>query len=127
MARCPKGTTRLAGLLKRRPARNRLEAPVPVVVFESPDRPAREVQAPRGGRLVDICDNESAPVPFSCRSASCGTCRVDILEGAELLEAPADDELEVLDIFGDDPTRRRLACQMCLRGGDGRLRIRPCE
>jgi len=99
---------------------------MPVVVFECPGLPLLEVTAPRGARLVDLCDEKSAGVPFSCRSASCGTCRVDVLEGAELLDPPADEELDVLDLFGDDPTRCRLACQIRLREtGDGRLHIRP--
>jgi ferredoxin len=100
---------------------------MPLVVFESPGAPPLEVAAPDGGALVDLCDAESAPVPFSCRSASCGTCRVDVLEGAELLEPPADDELDVLDIFGDDPAARRLACQARVRLGGGRLRVRPAD
>lgn len=101
---------------------------MPVVVFESPEGlPAVEVDAPEGGRLVDLCDEGGAAVPFSCRSASCGTCRIDLLEGAELLEPPDDDELELLELFGDDPSRCRLACQARLRAGAGRLRVRPSE
>jgi ferredoxin len=100
---------------------------MPVVVFESPEAPPLEVAVPEGGALVDLCDAESAPVPFSCRSASCGTCRVDVLEGADLLEPPADEELEILDIFGDDPAARRLACQARVKLGDGRIRVRPSE
>lgn len=78
-----------------------------------------------GIRLVDLCDEKSAPVPFSCRSASCGTCRVAVLAGAELLEPPRDDELEVLDVFGDDPGATRLACQARLKAGPGLVRVRP--
>jgi len=100
---------------------------VPLIVFESPGSPPLEVPAPDGGALVDICDNETAPVPFSCRSASCGTCRIDVLEGAELLDPPADEELDVLDVFGDDPASRRLACQARVRPGAGRLRVRPAD
>ena len=100
---------------------------MPLVVFESPDSPPLEVSAPRAGRLLDLCDEKSAGIPFSCRSASCGTCRVDVLEGAELLDPPADEELDVLEIFGDDPKRRRLACQVTFREGDGRLRVRPSD
>lgn len=100
---------------------------MPLVVFESPGFAPLEVDVPGGGPLVDICDEHGAPVPFSCRSASCGTCRIDVLEGEGLLEPPADDELDVLDIFGDDPKTRRLACQACLRQGPGRLRVRPAD
>ncbi len=101
---------------------------MPIVIFESPGgQPAVEVDAPDGGRLVDLCDDAGAPVPFSCRSASCGTCRIDVLEGIDRLEPPGDDELELLDIFGDNPGRCRLACQACVRAGPGRLRVRPSE
>jgi ferredoxin len=48
-----------------------------------------------------------------------------LIEGADLLEPPSEDELELLDIFGDDPRTVRLACQARLRvGGGGRLRLK---
>jgi ferredoxin len=102
---------------------------MPLVIFESVESgvSAVEADAPAGTRLVDLCDERNAPVPFSCRSASCGTCRIDVLEGAELLEPPRDEELDVLDIFGDDPARRRLACQAQVRPGSGRVRVRPVD
>ncbi len=100
---------------------------MPLVVFETPGSTSIEIAAPDGIRLIDLCDEQPATVPFSCRSASCGTCRVDVLEGADLLEPPADEELDVLDIFGDDPARRRLACQLRVRPGPGRLRVRPAD
>jgi ferredoxin len=103
---------------------------MPVIVFECPSAPPLEIRAEAGSRLLDLCDEHGVGVPFSCRSASCGTCRIDVLEGAGLLEPPADEELEVLDIFGDDPGERRLACQARLRGegdGEARLRVRPSE
>jgi ferredoxin len=100
---------------------------VPAVVFESRDAGPLEVSAPDGGALIDLCDERSAPIPFSCRSASCGTCRVVVLEGADLLDPPRDDELDVLDAFGDDPAETRLACQARLKPGPGLLRVRPAD
>lgn len=76
-----------------------------------------------GGPLVDICDEARAAVVFSCRSASCGTCRVEVLEGADLLEPPKRDELDVLEIFASPPTHR-LACQTVGRPGPGRVHLR---
>jgi len=96
---------------------------VPSVAFQRPGGTVAEVDVPGGARLLDLCDALQAPVPFSCRSASCGTCRIEILEGADLLEPPREDELEVLAVFGDDPGRRRLACQARVRPGAGRLRV----
>lgn len=83
-------------------------------------------EAPRGGSLVDVIDAARAPVPFSCRSATCGTCRIEILEGIDLFEPaePAEDEL--LAIFGDAPNFR-LACQAKLRKAEGVIRLRIAD
>jgi len=88
--------------------------------------PAVAVDLPDGGALVDVCDDAHAPVPFSCRSASCGTCRVEVLAGAALLEPPKRDELEVLDIFTAAPTHR-LACQAVVRAGPGLVVLRSAS
>lgn len=93
--------------------------------------PPVSMDAEEGGPLIDICDEAGAAVVFSCRSASCGTCRVDVLEGAELLEPPKRDELDVLEIFAaavseEAPSRtpRRLACQAVARAGSGLIHLR---
>lgn len=82
------------------------------------------VAAPEGARVMDLADEhpESA-VPFSCRFANCGTCRVEVLEGLELCEPPTEREARVRRIFsdGDDV---RLACQLRVRAGDGVVRLR---
>jgi ferredoxin len=76
------------------------------------------------GRHVDLCDAYGAPIPLACRVASCGTCRIHVLEGAgDLL--PADvDELELLHVFDAEPPHVRLACQAKLRTGATRLRVK---
>jgi ferredoxin len=78
-----------------------------------------------GDALIDISDEVSAPISFSCRSASCGTCRVEVLEGEALLAPASPEEQEVLDIF-DAPASQRLACQARLVEGaeEGRVRLR---
>nr|PZN17643.1 MAG: ferredoxin [Pseudomonadota bacterium] len=81
------------------------------------------IDAPEGGDLVDICDYHLAPIPFSCRSASCGTCHVEVLEGADLLEPPEGPEAELLELLGGGPYR--LACQARVRPGPGLVRLRP--
>jgi 2Fe-2S ferredoxin len=80
-----------------------------------------------GSAVIDACDAHGAPVPFCCRSASCGTCRVHVVEGSEYLVPPAQDELDVLEVYDDDPARIRLACQARLRPGEVTVRLRPVE
>ncbi|MDC0748440.1 2Fe-2S iron-sulfur cluster-binding protein [Polyangium mundeleinium] len=86
--------------------------------------PAAGVDAEPGDALVDVSDACRAPVSFSCRSASCGTCLVEVLEGAALLAPPKADESEVLDLF-DAPPSQRLACAARLVAqGEGLVRLR---
>jgi ferredoxin len=83
-------------------------------------------EAPQGGPLVDVCDRATAPVPFSCRSATCGTCRIEILAGAEFFEPRETAEAELLEILGDPP-RFRLACQAKLKKSEGVIRLRIAD
>ena len=85
-----------------------------------------ETEAPEGGALVDLCDSLAAPVPFSCRSATCGTCRVEVLAGLELFAAPREDEAALLRILGDGP-HIRLACQAELLPGPGLVQLRIAD
>jgi ferredoxin len=86
----------------------------------------RTVEVPEGGPLVDVCDETLAPVPFSCRSATCGTCRIEVLQGVELFEPRGPEEEELLDILGD-PASVRLACQAKLKKTDGLVRLRIAD
>ncbi|MBX3246548.1 MAG: 2Fe-2S iron-sulfur cluster binding domain-containing protein [Myxococcales bacterium] len=86
-----------------------------------------ETEIAPGTRFIDVTDEHpEAEVPYSCRSASCGTCRVAVVEGMELIAEPEDDELEVLEVFGDDPKSIRLCCQIRLRS-EGRVVLRVVE
>ena len=77
-----------------------------------------------GGKLADICDAApQAVVPFSCRSANCGTCRVVILEGGNELQSQDDEELDLLEIFRAPPSHR-LACCASVKPGDGLVVLR---
>lgn len=97
------------------------------IVAESPAGRVVEIDAPGGAALVDLFDQHRAPVPFNCRSASCGMCRVRVLEGAGDLAPPAEDELDLLAVFDQAPPLVRLACQVRLREGAARVRVRAVE
>jgi ferredoxin len=95
-----------------------------IVFFEGVLGRMKVMEAPDGGELLDICDEHLAPVAFSCRSASCATCQVQVVEGAELLEPPALEERELLTLLGG-PSNNRLACQARIKPGLGRIRLKP--
>lgn len=98
---------------------------MPTVIFESNDGAVRvTAAAPNGGSLADLIDDNNAPIPFSCRSASCATCHIEVLEGEEALTPPEDEELDVLDAIGATPPKFRLACCAQLRAGAGNVRVR---
>lgn len=60
-------------------------------------------------RLMDVIDAGEVPVPFGCRAGTCGTCRVEIEGGGEVLEPPDAHECWQLDrLVG---ASLRLACQ----------------
>lgn len=92
--------------------------------FEDADgRHVLSADADPTDRLIDVCDSCRTPIEFSCRSGTCGTCRIEVREGAEFLEAPRADEIETLESF-DAPPSHRLACRVRLRGVEARLRLR---
>ncbi len=97
---------------------------MPKVIFEGS---TLSVDVPEGGSLADVCDKHQSPVPFSCRSANCGTCRIEVLEGADLIKPPEDEELDILDVFSLKAPKFRLACQSQLVPGAGTVRVRPLE
>jgi ferredoxin len=98
---------------------------MPTIEFEGAGIAKDKItEAPNGGPLVDICDQILAPIPFSCRSASCGTCHIRVLEGADLLEPPDEAEADLLDLL-DGPADGRLACQAVVKAGAGFIRVRP--
>lgn len=82
------------------------------------------VAAPNGGRVMDLADEHPATaVPFSCRFANCGTCRVEVTEGLAHCEPATEREARVQRTFYDSE-RVRLACQLRVREGDGVVRLR---
>lgn len=98
---------------------------MPTVTFESSDGSIKKtVEAPNGGSLADLCDDHEAPIPFSCRSASCATCHIEVLEGQAELLPPDDEELDVLDAIDAEPPRYRLACCAKMKPGAGIVRVR---
>jgi 2Fe-2S ferredoxin len=105
----------------------RVESESARLIAEARDGRVIEVEAALGTSLLDASDGPEAPIPYCCRSASCGTCRVEVLEGADCLSQPEEDELDVLDMYGESAERVRLACQakLCISGAN--IRVRALE
>ena len=69
-----------------------------------------EYDVPDGARLDELF--EKAGVPFSCNSGVCGTCQIEVKEGAENLEDLNQEETDL----GMDKTHR-LGCQCVVKAG----------
>src|SRR5262245_14223188 len=71
-----------------------------------------ETRIERGTRVLDVTDEHpEADVAYSCRDASCGTCRVEVVQGAEAFASPEVHEASLLALQSA-PSGVRLACQL---------------
>ena len=73
------------------------------------------VEAPAGTPLQRIADAAGADITFGCRTGSCGTCRVRVVEGLAQCSEPGSEERDFLKGL-DAPADQRLACQVCVLG-----------
>ena len=69
-----------------------------------------EYEIPDGASLAETC--EKAGIPFSCNSGVCGTCQIEILEGADNLNELNKEEQ---DLAMD--RNHRLGCQCAIKSG----------
>ncbi len=77
----------------------------------------KKVELPDNYPIKEAC--MELDVPFGCQSGLCGTCKIDILEGAENLEELTPEEKEM----GDRDYTHRLACQAKIKSGF--IKIKP--
>lgn len=72
-----------------------------------------EVEIEDNGSIAQVC--EEAGVPFACTEGVCGTCIVEVVEGAENLSEPTQAEI---DFLGESGTKReRMCCQAKIKQG----------
>lgn len=83
------------------------------ITFVDDDTAAPEV--PEGKTLSEDLDITKSPILFGCRTGICGTCLVEIVEGADQLPPPDEDELEILELYAEGLKNARLACQIDVR------------
>ena len=80
-------------------------------------------EVPHSTSFLDFCQEHDAPHDFGCTIGSCGTCRLEIVEGAENVQPITDEERETLEMVTDVPGAR-LGCQMKILGD---VAIRPVD
>jgi ferredoxin len=72
-----------------------------------------EVKPSRGTSLMEVLTRENFDVAAICGGmASCGTCHIEVLKGAEVLDEPEDDETFMLDSLPNLTDHSRLSCQI---------------
>lgn len=69
-----------------------------------------EHDLPDGSPIDTVCEN--AGIPFCCNSGVCGTCKVEVLEGAENLDELTEEELEL-----GFNRNTRLSCKCKIKSG----------
>lgn len=75
--------------------------------------------------LMEILKGSGYDILATCGGmALCATCHIEILQGAEHLSGPEDQELDMLDTLPDADDGSRLACQIRLRNENQGLTIR---
>lgn len=76
----------------------------------------RSFDVEEGTAFLEFCnENPEAEHDFGCTVGSCGTCRLEVLEGAENVSAPTDEERETVEMC-TDVEGARLGCQMVIQG-----------
>jgi ferredoxin, 2Fe-2S len=69
-----------------------------------------------GELLIKAGEKAGVEMEAGCFNCFCGTCLVEVVDGMENLDAPSDDELEVLDQWNKDPEKCRLSCCVKVKG-----------
>ena len=82
------------------------------VSFE--DSSFEPVTIPKKANLSEHLTIVNSPILFGCRTGICGTCTISISNCKEDIDAPTEDEKEVLETLLPDTPGARLACQVNL-------------
>ena len=78
---------------------------------------------PDGTSFLEFCQENGAPHDFGCTVGSCGTCRLEIVEGSDNVNPITDEERETVEMSTDFEAGR-LGCQLIVQGD---LSIRPVD
>ncbi|MFT6068530.1 MAG: ferredoxin [Bacteriovoracaceae bacterium] len=85
--------------------------------------------------LYDECERQGTPLPHGCLAGSCGSCRIEVVKGADNLKPASLIEQNTIDALKEELVERygadfvegkeiRLACRARLIK-DGEVKFRP--
>lgn len=104
------------------PAASRPKITLVVVYADGQEATA---QAEAESTVIEAAANLARPIATGCADSTCGTCRVEVLEGAENL-FPAQDARERATLKDNGfPTNLRLGCRVQVNSGIAK--VRPFE
>lgn len=92
------------------------------VGFELPKGGGYEAEAKHEDSLVLASGRGPQPIATGCADGTCGTCRVEVLAGAEQLSPPSDHEGNTKRI-NNVPPAMRLGCQTHVLGEGVKVKI----
>ena len=85
---------------------------MPKITFEATGQVA---EVANGSRVLDYCEVNDTPVAFGCRQGRCGTCVVEMLDGADQVNPRSNEEMNTLEGRAH-PENLRLCCQLTVNG-----------
>jgi ferredoxin len=74
----------------------------------------KSYEVPAGASFLEVAQ-EHGEHDFGCTVGSCGTCRLEIVEGSGNVDPISDEERETIDMC-TDVQGARLGCQLKVRG-----------
>ena len=90
------------------------------LVVVGPKGDEQTTSGPAGSTVLALSGRLRHPIASGCSDSSCGTCRVEVVEGAENLGAPDDRERSTLRASGH-PEHYRLTCRAELLKGSAKV------
>lgn len=97
--------------------------PTVLVQSLSPNEKDLTFEVKSGKILFDELDHQGLKLPHGCLAGSCGSCRIEILEGAQNLAEPGAVERDTIESIRNEPNHPerlnkliRLSCRSRVMG-----------
>ncbi len=86
---------------------------------------AKTISATDGWRLMEVIKDAGLPIRAECGGCcACATCHVYVEGGGERLDAPDDDEVDMLEEALEVSPASRLSCQVVMTPALSGLKVR---